>query len=53
MQIDPQWVTFYLAGKEIVAISIDGLFPDEIEETAKLLAYEKGVTVDLIQIGTR
>lgn len=53
MKTNPKWVVFFLDGKEILAISIEGLASGEIEETAKLLAYEKGVSPDLIKVGTR
>lgn len=48
-----RWVTFSLNGKEIAAISVKGLFPGEIQETVKLLAYEKGVTPAEITVGAR
>lgn len=53
MKTNPQWITFSLDGKEIAAISISGLSPDEIGETTELLAYEKGVSPDQIKIGSK
>lgn len=48
-----RWITFSLKGKEIAAISIKGSFPGEVEETTKLLAYEKNVDPGEIVVGTR
>lgn len=50
---NPRWVTFILNGKEIAAFTVMGMAYDEIKETVKLLAYEKGVDPDEIYIGTR
>lgn len=51
--VDAKWVTFSLNGTEIAAISVKGLYPGEIQETVKLLAYEKGVTPAEITVGAR
>lgn len=48
-----RWITFSLNGEEIAAISVKGLFPGEIQETVKLLAYENGVTTGEITVGAR
>lgn len=53
MSTEPRWITFLLHGKEIAAITIKGLFPGEIEDTVKLLAYEKKVDPGEIIVGTR
>lgn len=53
MSQEYRWITFSLNGKEIAAITIKGLFPDEIQETVKLLAYEKGVDPSEITVGRR
>ena len=37
-------IIFFLDGKEILAMSADGMFPSEIKSTVALLAYEKGVS---------
>ena len=50
---EPKWITFILNGKEIASISIKGSFPGEVEETVKLLAYEKEVEPSEIVVGIR
>lgn len=37
-------IIFFLDGKEILAMSADGMFRGEIESTIGLLAYERGVS---------
>ena len=48
-----KWVTFSLNGKEVAAFTVKGMAPDEIKETAALLAYEKGVHRSEIVVGFR
>ena len=46
-----EWITFSLAGKELCAITIKGLFPGEITATKEHLAYENGVCPNEIIVG--
>lgn len=50
---EAKWITFSLNEKEIAAISIKGSFPGEIDDTVKLLAYEKEVDPSEIVVGIR
>ena len=50
---EAKWITFSLNGNEIAAISIKGSFSGEIDETVKLLAYEKEVDPSEIVVGIR
>lgn len=50
---NPKWITFSHGGRELVAISITGLMPNEIQETIKLIAYENNIESCDIVIGTR
>jgi len=50
---EAKWITFSLNGNEIAAISINGSFSGEIDETVKLLAYEKEVDPSEIVVGIR
>lgn len=50
---EAKWITFSLNGKEIAAISIKGSFSGEIDDTVKLLAYEKEVDTSEIVVGIR
>lgn len=50
---EAKWITFSLNGKEIAAISIKGSFSGEIDETVKLLSYEKEVAPSEIVVGIR
>lgn len=45
-----EWIVFYHNGKEILAITVDGLMCDEIINTKELLAYERGISPDEITI---
>ena len=39
-----EWIVFYApSGKELLAITREGLFEGEIESTIDLLAYEHGL----------
>lgn len=49
----PEWVTFCHNKKELCAISIDGVFPGEIRETAELIADENNLKLEDIKIGAR
>lgn len=48
-----KWITFSLDGKEIAAISIKGSFPGEVKDTVGLLAYDRNVDPDKIEVGYR
>lgn len=37
-------IIFFLAGKEVLSMSANDIFPGEIESTIGLLAYERGVS---------
>lgn len=50
---EAKWITFSLKGKEIAAISINGTFFGEVEDTVKLLAHEKEVDPREIVVGIR
>lgn len=43
-----QWVVFRHEGREICAYTLRGTFPEELAETKKLLANEKGIPEDEI-----
>lgn len=45
-----EWIVFYHNDKELVAITVNGLTFDEIFNTKKLLAYERGISPDEIMI---
>lgn len=45
-----EFIGFFLRGRLICAISVDGLFEGEIENTIELLAYENKVSPLLIGI---
>lgn len=45
------WIAFYINDWEkLISITVDGLMPNEVIETRKLLAYENGVSLDDITI---
>lgn len=40
------WLVFYCGGEEVLAYTVSGTFPGEMEETREQLAYELGVDPD-------
>ena len=44
------WCVFYLGSKEIAAITMDGNTVDDLNETLHLLAYERGIHPNDIDI---
>lgn len=48
MKKTESWVVFYHEEKELVAITVRGLFPGEISATKELLAYENSIPEDAI-----
>lgn len=48
MKAKRKWLVFFCDGKEILRYTLNGSFPEEREETMKLLAYERDVPVSAI-----
>ena len=44
------WFVFYLDGKELAAVTSKGSTVDELNETLHLLAYERGVHPNAIEV---
>jgi hypothetical protein len=49
---DFKWVAFYnkITNERMAAITIEGLYDGEIEETKELLAYENNIQVSDINV---
>lgn len=41
-----KYIVFYVNGKEKVAYTVRGTFPDELEETKNLIAYECNIDLE-------
>ena len=43
-----EWIVFCHEGQELLRLSIDGMFPGELQATAELLAYEHDIPAEAI-----
>lgn len=44
------WIVFYHKKQELLAVTLQGLFPGEIRQTVELLAYERGIPSQEISV---